>query len=107
MAEEAHVPKVAAPTGPSDPPPPANVAPPAFITALQAAHPGAVAGLSYYVGDWTVMVTPAEILAVATYLHDDPAARFDYLSDLTATDWPPRTDARFDVVYCLYSTRHR
>jgi len=27
-------------------------------------------------------------------------------SDLTATDWPPRAE-RFDVVYCLYSTRHR
>ena len=27
-------------------------------------------------------------------------------SDVTATDWPPRAE-RFDVVYCLYSTRHR
>ena len=27
-------------------------------------------------------------------------------SDITATDWPPR-EQRFDVIYCLYSTRHR
>jgi NADH:ubiquinone oxidoreductase subunit C len=28
---------------------------------------------------------------------------FDFCSDVTATDWPPRAE-RFDVVYCLYST---
>jgi NADH-quinone oxidoreductase subunit C len=45
---------------------------------------------------------------VLTSLRDAPEARFDYLSDLTATDWPPRsTPGRFDVVYMLYSTRHR
>src|SRR2546423_52539 len=25
----------------------------------------------------------------------------------SATDWPPRSEGRFDVVYCLYSTRIR
>ena len=33
-------------------------------------------------------------------------AEFDVCSDVTATDWPPRAE-RFDVVYCLYSTRLR
>ena len=27
-------------------------------------------------------------------------------SDVTATDWPIRPE-RFDVIYCLYSTRHK
>ena len=27
-------------------------------------------------------------------------------SDVTASDWPSRPE-RFDVIYCLYSTRHR
>jgi NADH-quinone oxidoreductase subunit C len=99
--------KAAPATGPPDPPPPAGVAPPAFITSLQMAMPDGVAALSYYLGDWTVIVPVAHILDVARYLRGAPDARFDYLSDLTATDWPPRAEGRFDVVYCLYSTRQR
>ncbi len=103
-----HVPKAAAPTGPTDPPPPPDAAVPAFITSLQAAMPDGVLGLSLYLGDWTIMVPPAKILDVARHLRDAGDARFDYLSDLTATDWPPRTaDGRFDVIYMLYSVRLR
>jgi NADH-quinone oxidoreductase subunit C len=100
-------PTAAPPSGPTEPPPPAGVEVPAFVTALQAAIPVGVTAISYYLGDWTVIVPAAHIVAVARYLHDAPNARFDYLSDLTASDWPPRKEARFDVVYCLYSIRHR
>jgi NADH-quinone oxidoreductase subunit C len=102
-----HAPKAAAPTGPPDPPPPADKTPPAFIATLQSAIPGAVTAVSYWVGDWTVIVTPESIIEVAQYLRYSPDAAFDLCTDLTATDWPPRIAARFDVVYCLYSTRHR
>jgi len=105
--EAAHVPKAAPATGPSEPAPAANVEVPAFIASLQTSIPGAVTALSHYVGDWTVIVPAGRILDVCRHLHDAPDAAFDYLSDLTATDWPPRTEARFDVLYCLYSTRHR
>ena len=101
-----HPPKAAAPTGPSDPPPPADLPVPAFITALRTALPSAVTGLSYFVGDWTVLVAPGQILDVARFLRSSPEALFDLCSDLTASDWPPRPE-RFDVVYCLFSTRHR
>src|SRR6185295_19926777 len=94
-------PAAAPPTGPTDPPPPAGTEPPAFIASLQAAVPGSVAALSFYLGDWTVIVPAAQIQPVAMFLRDAPDARFDYLSDLTATDWPPRAAGRFDVVYCL------
>jgi NADH-quinone oxidoreductase subunit C len=104
---EAHAPKVAAPTGPPDPPPPADKSVPAFIVTLQAALPGSVARISYWLGDWTIVVPVAQLSAVARHLHDAAEATFDYCSDLTATDWPPRAEGRFDVVYCLYSTRHR
>ena len=104
---EAHVPKAVPPTGPPDPPPPADKTPPAFITTLQAAVPGGVAALSFWVGDWTIIVPVAQLLEAARCLRDAPDAAFDYLSDLTATDWPPRTEGRFDVLYMLYSTRHR
>jgi NADH-quinone oxidoreductase subunit C len=101
-----HVPKAAPPSGPPDPPPPADKTPPAFIAGLQATIPGAVIHISYWVGDWTIVVPPAQIVTVAEYLRDAPDALFDLCSDVTATDWPPRAE-RFDVIYCLYSTRYR
>ena len=106
-AQAEHVPKAAAPVGPPDPPPPADKPAPAFIASLSAAIPGAVAHVSYWVGDWTIVVPVAQLSAVARHLRDAADARFDFCSDVTATDWPPRGDGRFDVVYCLYSTRLR
>jgi NADH-quinone oxidoreductase subunit C len=101
-----HAPKAAPPSGPPDPPPPADKTPPAFVTTLQTALPGAVEALSFWVGDWTVIVSAARILDVVKHLRDAPDAAFDLCSDVTATDWPPRAE-RFDVIYVLYSTRHR
>jgi NADH-quinone oxidoreductase subunit C len=103
---DAHVPKAAAPLGPPDQPPPADVAVPAFITALQAALPGSVSHVSYWVGDWTIVVPMSRLIEVARHLRDAPEAAFDMCSDVTATDWPLRPE-RFDLVYCLYSVRHR
>jgi NADH-quinone oxidoreductase subunit C len=62
--------------------------------------------VSYWVGDWTVIIEASALLDVARTLRDAPDAAFDYCSDVTATDWPPRAK-RFDVIYCLYSTRPR
>jgi NADH-quinone oxidoreductase subunit C len=101
-----HAPKAAPPTGPPDPPPPADKAVPEFITSLQSAIPGSVTALSFYVGDWTIIVPADRILEVSRHLAHAVDAQFDFCSDLTATDWPPRAE-RFDVVYCLVSTRLR
>ncbi len=95
-----------APKGPVDPPPPDDIAKPAFLAALEAALPDRIAQLSYWVGDWTVIVAPEALPEVAAFLRDSDEGSFDYCADLTATDWPPR-EKRFDVVYCLYSTRRR
>ena len=95
-----------APKGPADPPPPEDIEKPAFLAALEAALPGRIEQLSWWVGDWTVIVAPEALLEVAAFLKDADEASFDYCADVTATDWPPR-ERRFDVVYCLYSTRRR
>ncbi|MGB7217666.1 MAG: NADH-quinone oxidoreductase subunit C [Vicinamibacterales bacterium] len=102
-APEAH--KAAAPAGPPDQAPPADLAPPAFLTALSAAVPGGVDQTSYFVGDWTVIVPVARLLEVLRHLRDAPDAAFDLCSDVTASDWPTRPQ-RFDIIYCLFSTRH-
>ena len=99
-------PKASPPAGPVEPPPPADTPLPGFIAALQAALPGSVTHISYWVGDWTIVVPAARILEIARYLRESPEAAFDLCSDVTATDWPPRAE-RFDLVYCLYSIRHR
>lgn len=103
-----HVKTQPAPAGPPDPPPPPDRQRPACISALDTALSGAVEHVSYWVGDWTVVVAASRLLEVMTHLRDTPGAQFDFCSDVTATDWPPRP-ARFDVIYCLYSTalRHR
>jgi NADH-quinone oxidoreductase subunit C len=96
-----------APPTPPDQAPPADVPVPDFIRELQAALPGAVTQLSYWVGDWTVIVEASRLLEVAHHLRDASGARFDYCSDVTAVDWPARAAERFDVVYCLFSTNRR
>ena len=101
------MPKAAPPTGPPDPAPPADKTPPAFVASLQSAIAGSVTHVSYWVGDWTIVVPATQILNIARHLRDAPDAAFDLCSDVTATDWPPRGTGRFDVVYSLYSTRHR
>jgi len=107
-AKAAHAPAAPAPpSGPTDPPPPADAVVPAFIMTLQRVLAGSVTQVSYYVGDWAIIVPVAQLPAVARHLRDAPDAAFDFCSDITATDWPVRKDARFDVVYNLYSTRHR
>ena len=101
-----HAPKAAAPTGPTEPAPPADLPVPAFIASLQSAIPGSVTHVSYWVGDWTIVVPASQLLEIARHLREAPDSAFDFCSDVTATDWPARAE-RFDLVYCLYSTRHR
>ena len=79
---------------------------PRTIATLSAAVPGSVTAVSYFVGDWTIIVPVPLLLDVLRHLRDAPDAAFDTCSDVTATDWPPRAE-RFDVIYCLYSIRHR
>ena len=102
----AHDTKPAPPSGPTDPPPPAGTEIPAFIAALQAAVPDSVTQISFYLGDWTVIVPATKLLDVGRFLRETPEAGFDFCSDVTASDWPTRAQ-RFDVIYCLFSTRHR
>ncbi len=45
------------------------------------------------------------LAAICRYLKDDPDIRMDYLIDVTAVDWHPKTP-RFEVVYHLHSMKH-
>jgi NADH-quinone oxidoreductase subunit C len=56
-------------------------------------------------GESTVLVGPDELVEALTALREDDDLAFDFLSSVTATDWPGRSP-RFWVSYELASTRH-
>ena len=54
----------------------------------------------------TVIVPAEDVVDSCEYLSADPELAFDFLSDLSATDWLGR-EPRFWLSYQLYSLRHR
>ena len=55
----------------------------------------------------SVIVKRDQILSILKFLHDDPLLSLDHLQDLTAVDYSKKKEIRFEVVYNLYSIRHR
>jgi NADH-quinone oxidoreductase subunit C len=85
-------------------PPPEGVDPEQNIAVqkLRAAMPEAVVEATSFRDQVTIRVDKDRIVDVCTFLRDTPELEFDFLTDLTAVDYPPRPQ-RFDVVYHLYS----
>jgi NADH-quinone oxidoreductase subunit C len=69
---------------------------------IQAALGAKVTGVQVALGELMLEVPAADIVAVLTYLRDDPHCKFRQLIDITGVDWPERP-LRFDVVYNLLS----
>lgn len=57
-------------------------------------------------GDETVIVDPGRLVEVIGFLKDEPGLEFDLLMDLCGVDYLPRRP-RFEVVYHLFSVKHR
>ena len=57
-------------------------------------------------GDLAVTVKRDALHAVCRFLKDDPAMVFDYIIHVSSVDWPDDAE-RFEVVYEVYSIRHR
>jgi NADH-quinone oxidoreductase subunit C len=71
---------------------------------IKTALPTSVIGYEVVCGELTVSAKAADIVKVATFLHDDPACQFICIIDITAVDRPSR-EQRFDVVYHFLSPR--
>ncbi len=69
--------------------------------------PKAVVSLAEYRGQASVVVNRESIPEVCRWLHDDPETGMDHLRDLCGVDWLGKKDIRFEVVYHLYSLKHR
>ncbi len=57
-------------------------------------------------GETTIVLPPDKIPAVARFLRDHAALRYNFMADLTAVDWLER-EPRYDVIYHLMSTETR
>ncbi|MGQ0485814.1 MAG: NADH-quinone oxidoreductase subunit C [Hyphomicrobiales bacterium] len=62
----------------------------------------AIMGSKFAFGELTVEAAAAHIVAVLTFLRDDPECRFVCFIDICGADYPER-EKRFDVVYHLLS----
>ncbi len=69
---------------------------------IKAALPGQATGCEVAFGELSVQAEAADIVAVLTFLRDDPRCRFINLIDICGADYPAR-EKRFDVVYHLLS----
>lgn len=58
-------------------------------------------------GQVSVTLKKDRILDILRYLHDDPAIFLDYLVDVCGVDYLGKKEKRFEVVYHLYSIKHR
>lgn len=77
-----------------------------ILDRLRTFSPDCIAGAEEFRGDLTVIIRKDDIVRVATFLKDDPELGFDLLKDLSGVDMM-RPEARFEVVYTLYSLKTR
>ena len=70
------------------------------VTLVREKFPQAVIETAEFRGEQTIVLRPSHLASVCTYLLKN--LRYNFLSTITAVDWPERTP-RFDVVYQLLS----
>ncbi len=66
---------------------------------------GATTGMSVRLGELMLETTSDKVIALLTFLRDDPKCLFKQLIDICGVDWPERSK-RFDVVYNLLSLKN-
>lgn len=108
-------PVAAAPAGPAKPVPPKPAAPPPpkapptmaatpwtgdLAQAVKDRFGDKIKETSTYLGQNFIVAAPDAAIPILDFLKLE--AEFDYLVDITAVDWPKRTE-RFDLVYVVYS----
>ena len=74
---------------------------------LKEVFPEEVLAVSEFRGQVSVTLRKNRIRDIARYLHDDPDLYFDYLIDVCGVDYLGKKEKRFEVVYHLFSIKHR
>ena len=76
------------------------------VTSITEKFPRAVEETVCFRDEHTIRVKREHLLEVSKFLKEDPAAQFNFLSDLCGVDYMGR-EPRFEVVYHLYSMEHK
>ena len=77
-----------------------------FIDRVKSKYANIIIDSPEFRGDQTITVKKESTLELFKFLRDDPELNFNFLMDLTAVDYLNRKDARFEVIYHLYSFKH-
>ena len=72
---------------------------------IKQATAGAVVAANVRLGELMLETTSDKLIALLTFLRDDPRCLFKQLVDVCGVDWPER-EKRFDVVYNLLSLKN-
>jgi NADH-quinone oxidoreductase subunit C len=92
------------PVSTREPERPAGGGEPRPVTALRGRFPESVLEVTEFRGEWTAVVSPAEIVEICHFLRDDPELAMGYLVDVCAIHWMDR-EYEHEVVYLLHSFR--
>ncbi len=74
---------------------------------LRERFPEEILDVREFRGQVSVTVRKGKILEISRFLHDGPDLYFDYLVDLCGVDYLGKNPVRYEVVYHLYSIKHR
>lgn len=69
--------------------------------------PDEVLEIKEFIGQVSVTIKKKRILEICRYLHDETDLYFNYLTDICGVDYLGKKENRFEVVYHLYSIKHR
>ena len=77
------------------------------VQAIRRSFPSAILEVDSSCDEVWIVISPIQLIEVLTFLRDEQAIQYDFLSDVTAIHWPRREGAEFEVVYQLYSIPNR
>lgn len=86
-------------------PKPADASAHPLVEKLRAKFNEEIVEATLFLGQLSVRVAPASIVAVCAALKNDAETPFDMLTDVSAVHWPERAETPFEVVYNLYSIK--
>lgn len=70
-------------------------------------YPAELKEIKEFRGQVSLVVGKGRIKEIMRYLHDTPELYFNFLEDLCGVDYMGKKEPRFEVVYHLFSLRHR
>lgn len=74
---------------------------------IKSRYPHEIIEVSESYGQTAITVRKERIREIMGFLHDTANLNFDYLEDLCGVDYLGKKTARFEVVYHLFSMKHR